>query len=216
MDTQVQEKVEQFFTGYPQRIYPKGQILIFMDEPPDHAFYIKSGVVKVFDISYRGEEVIVNLYKNPAFFPMSWVLNRTKNKFYYVTEQPCELYVVPVDDAYTFLKENPDVVFDLLRRLYIGVDGLLDRMVMLMAGSARSRLACEMVIDCKRFATKITEKHYILSTNEVGFAARTGLSRETISRELNKLKRKKYISTSPRLIEVLNFPEIEKISEGDL
>ena len=43
------------------------------------------------------------------------------------------------------LQANPDVVYDLLTRLYRGLDGLLGRMSQLMAGSAKSRLMYELL-----------------------------------------------------------------------
>lgn len=211
MHSSISEKIDNFFSSYPERTYPKGQILLFPNEPPEHIYYVKEGCVKVYDISYRGDELIINLFKNPAFFPMSWVLNRSENKYFYSTEEPSELYVAPVDDTYAFLQENPDVVLDLMQRVYRGVDGILERMVLLMTGTARSRVVYEIIIDCKRFAKQISADEYELSTNELGLAARTGLSRETISREINKLKENKLIKVSNKSIVIKKVSSLENL-----
>lgn len=188
MDTKVTDKIDQFFSKFPKRTYDKGQILVFADEMPEHIFYITKGKVRKYDVSYRGDEVIVNIFTPPAFFPMSWAINRTENQYFYKTEESSEVHIVPVADAVKFVKDNPDVMFDLLGRLYKGVDGLLGRIVHLMSGTAKSRLVYELIIECRRFGEKRKDGKYVLQTSEVDIAARSGLSRETVSREMRKIQ----------------------------
>lgn len=182
------DKTLEFFCKYPKRSYPKGQILVFADENPDHIFYIIKGKVREYDVSYRGDEVIVNIFKPPAFFPMSWAINRTQNKYFYKTEEYTELHVAPVEDTLEFITSNPDVMLDLLSRVYKGVDGLMGRMVHLMSGTAKSRLIYEIIVECRRFGNQQKNGSYLLNTSEVDFAARSGLSRETVNREIHKIK----------------------------
>jgi CRP/FNR family transcriptional regulator, cyclic AMP receptor protein len=206
----VASKIESHLSKYPKRSYPKGQILIFADENPEHIYYLIQGKVRCYDVSYRGDEVIVNIFKPPAFFPMSWAINQTPNKYFYKTEETTELHVVPVADALEFIKTNPDVMLDLLSRVYRGVDGLLGRVVHLMSGSAKSRLLYELVIECRRFGDKTEDGTYALKVSEVDLAARSGLSRETVNREINKLKTEGLIAIGGKGIVVKDLPKIEK------
>ncbi len=206
----VSDKIQRHFSQYPKRSYPKGQILVFADESPAHIFYIVKGRVRKYDISYRGDEVIVNIFKPPAFFPMSWAINRSPNRYYYKTETETELHVVPVDDALDFVKDNPDVMLDLLSRIYRGMDGLLGRIVHLMSGSAKSRLLYELIIECRRFGSKQSNGSYKLPASEVDLAARSGLSRETVSREMHKLKADGLATVNSQGITVKNLEDLEK------
>lgn len=210
MSEVIAQKINEFFTRYPKREYPKGQILIFADETPEHVYYIVSGRIRCYDVSYRGDEVIVNLFKSPAFFPMSWAINRTPNTFFYKTEIATTVHVVPADEALQFIKDNPDVMLDLLSRLYRGIDGLLGRVVHLMSGSARSRLLYELIIECRRFGEADKANHYTLAVSEIDLAARSGLSRETVSREMKKMKQDGLVSVSPKGIVVTDMQAIEK------
>ncbi|HSX42925.1 MAG TPA: Crp/Fnr family transcriptional regulator [Candidatus Saccharimonadales bacterium] len=209
MSSEVSAKVHEQFSQYPNRQYPKGQILVFADENPEHIFYIVSGRVRKYDVSYRGEEVIVNIFKEHSFFPMSWAINKSKNRYFYKTETDTELHIVPADDALQFLKENPDVMLDLLSRLYSGMEGLFGRMVHLMSGSARSRLLYELIIECRRFGKQQQDGSYILAATEVDLAARSGLSRETISREMRTLKEKRWLAISKNSITVSDITKLE-------
>lgn len=210
MTSPVTAKIEQYFSKYPWRSYPKGQILVFADENPDHIFYLIKGKVRKYDVSYRGDEVIVNVFKPPAFFPMSWVINRTTNKYFYKTEEETELYIVPVEDALEFIQTNPDVLLDLLSRLYEGMEGLLGKVVQLMSGTAKSRLVYELIIECRRFGQQQGDGSYRLSTSEVDIAARSGLSRETVSREMQKIKEQGLVSVERNGIVINDVENLEK------
>ena len=52
--------VENFFSKYTLRRFRKGQVLILDGEGTDKIYYLASGRVKVYDISYRGDEIILN------------------------------------------------------------------------------------------------------------------------------------------------------------
>jgi len=210
MTATVAEKIDGYFSKFPHRSYPKGQILVFADESPEHIFYLVKGRVRKYDISYRGEEVIVNLFKPPAFFPMSWAINRTTNKYYYKTEVETELHVVPVDAALDFLKANPDVMLDLLGRIYRGMDGLLGKMVHLMSGTAKSRIIYDLIIEGHRFGEKRDDGSIVLNINEVDLASRSGLSRETVSRQMHNIKDHGWVSIGNKNIVIKDMGALEK------
>lgn len=211
MSSGVTDKIQQYFTAFPKRTYPKGQIIIFAEEDPESIYYIAEGKVRCYDHTYRGDEVIVNIFKPGAFFPMAWAINRTPNKYFYKTEESTTVHVVPATTVITYLHENPDVMFDLLSRLYRGLDGVLGRMVHLMSGTARSRVLYELIIEGRRFGTKGSKGQYELTVSEVDLAARSGLSRETVSREISKLKDQKLVIAVGSKLSITNLSELEKI-----
>jgi CRP-like cAMP-binding protein len=210
MDRVVGEKIEKFFGQYTLRTYPKGQILILNGNPTNYVFHLKSGIVKQYDISYRGEEIILNLFKPPAFFPMSLAINGGDSLYTYEAQTSLEVQEVPIDEAVTFLKQNPDVLFDLLSRVYNGVDGLLTRVTHLMSSSARDRLLFELLIESRRFGKKLGKSGYVLEISEKELGARAGLSRETISREISKLSKNGIVKTNKQSITI---PDIQAIIE---
>jgi CRP-like cAMP-binding protein len=205
----VTDKVAGFCTQYPRRDCPKGQILIFGGENPEHIYYLAQGKVRKYDVSYRGDEVIVNVFKAGAFFPMSWAINRTPNRYFYKTEIDSSLHIIPAGEALDFIQNNSDVMLDLLSRLYRGMDGLLGRVVHLMSGTAKSRLLYELIIECRRFGIRQPNDSILLATNEQDLAARSGLSRETVNRELGKLKHDGLVSIDTPGIAITNLKILE-------
>lgn len=194
MDEAVAEKVAKTFAPYQERTYEKGQILLYAGEQPASIYYLLEGRVREYDITYRGDEIVLNVFQPPAFFPMSWAVNRAESKYFYRTEEKVRLRAVPVEAALEFVRANPDVLYDLLSRVYRGTDALIGRLVQLMSGSAKSRLVYELITEADRNKPPAAANRLQLSLSETDLAARAGLSRETISREMHGLKQERLVS----------------------
>jgi CRP/FNR family transcriptional regulator, anaerobic regulatory protein len=209
MNEGVTDKIEKFFSQYRVRKYAKGQVLILNGDGTDNVYNVVEGRVKQYDVTYRGDEIILNTFKPPAFFPMSLAINKTDNPYIYEAETEIEVRQAPADEVVEFLKANPDVVFDLLSRVYRGVDGLIGRMAHLMASSAKGRLMYELLIECRRFGKDQPDGSCVLEVNEKELGSRAGLSRETVSREMAKLIRDNFVSAKPGLVTVKNLSEFQ-------
>jgi CRP-like cAMP-binding protein len=210
MPIETDAKVKQHFSQFNLRKYPKGQILIHAGDAPQQIYYLVSGKVRQYDLSYRGDEIIVNVFKPGAFFPMLPALTKAPNQYFFDAETEIEVHLAPLDETVEFLKSNPDVLFDLLTRVYKGLDGILGRMFHLMSGSANSRILHELIIECRRFGVMNKDGSYNLSINEVELAGRAGLTRETVSREIQKVGRDGLIKVSRKGIVVTDLHAIER------
>lgn len=210
MSDQVVEKIDRFFSRYQLRRYAKGQILLVSGEDTDKIFHLVKGRVKKYDVSYRGDEAILNIFQPPAFFPMSIAINHTANPYVYEADTDVALRQAPATEVVAFIKANPDVMFDLLSRIYRGMDGLLGRMALLMRSSAKSRLMYELILEAKRFGESRKDGSYVLNINEIDLGARTGLSRETVSREIYRLKQDRLVEVSTKSILVKDISLLER------
>lgn len=193
MDEVISKKIETFFTRFKHQTYTKGEILVRADDDPLGVFYLKEGFVKQYAISHSGDELVINVFKPIAFFPMNWAINQTPNKYFYEAMSDVELWRAPREEVITFIKNNPDVLYDLISRVFSGVDGLLTRMTYLMSGSAYARLITELLIYVNRFAKGNSPATLTISEKDI--AAQSGLTRETVSREVKILKEKKLVTS---------------------
>lgn len=158
------------------------------EDNPLGVYFLKAGVVKMYSVSEKGEEIILNVYKPISFFPMTWALNNTQNTYYYEAITDVEVWRAPKEESIIFIKENPDVLFNLVSRTYCGIDGMLQRMNYLMSGRAFARLLNELFIQAKRFGTLNSNGAVELKVSEKEIAAATGMTRETVSRQMRVLK----------------------------
>lgn len=210
MSDEITYKIETFFEQFRVRSYAKGQILLLSGDQPEYVYHLLKGKVKQYDVTYRGNEIILNVFKPPAFFPMSLAINKTINSCIYEAETDIDIRQAPVDETIKFIKDNPDVMFDLLSRVYRGIDDLLGRMTYLMTSSAESRLIYELIIEARRFGTMNDEGGCSITINEIGLGARAGLSRETVSREVTKLKNQGLIKIEGKNIFINNIKALEQ------
>lgn len=209
VNSKVAEKVEVFFTQFNHHTYKKGEILIRAGETPLYVFFIKAGTVKEYTISKKGTEVVLNIFKPMSFFPMSWAINNTPNMYFFEAMTSLEVWRAPRERVTEFLKQEPEVVYDLLSRVFRGTDGLLNKMSYLMAGSAYSRLVLELVIQGKRMGMQ-KENRVHLNVSELDLAAEVGMRRETVSRELKILKEKGFVSFHNNILVLNDLEELEQ------
>jgi CRP-like cAMP-binding protein len=182
------EIVRDFFARYPEKTFAKGQTVLLPDEkelPP--VTYLVKGVIVQYDITPSGDKVVINMFKAGAFFPMSCAMNGIPNPFYFEASEACTARQAGAEDVVAFLREQPEVAYNLLQRVYRGTDGLLGRMAKLLGGDAQARLLYEIHIHAQRFGEQTPEGTTIKITEET-LAQQTGLARETVSRELGKLR----------------------------
>lgn len=160
------------------------------NETPAGIFYIEQGIVRRYYLTENGEEITLNLYKPHSFLPMSWAIGNVANTHFYEALTDVLTKRAPKTDVLSLLKKEPDITYDLLRRIYIGMEGLWVHLESLTAGNSYIKLVASLVILAKRFGVKKADGLFIeLKMNERDIANYAGMSRETASRELQKLKK---------------------------
>ncbi len=209
LTTSIQAKLELFFQQSALKRYPKGQIITFANEEPTGVCFLISGIVEQYDITPEGNKLTVNVFKPHAFFPMSWAINRTPNSYFFTALTDVEIKQTNAEDTVAFLKANPDIALDLLSRVYKGTDALLRRLVLAESGIAESRLIFELLIEAYRFGVEADNGAKVVTVRQSVLSERSGLARETVSRELHKLEKEGLISRDKQNIKV-HISDLEK------
>lgn len=177
----VAQKIREFFSQYPSRMYRKGDVLIDSGEEQKRIYYLESGHVRQYMNTQEGEEIVFNMYKSGAFFPMAWVNDTFVNTHSFQAMDDVFVRIAPYESVLVFVKQQPDILFDLLKRVYRGLEGLLSQIEQLMTGNASDRIKNTLAI--------LEKRHIKLKLTHQDFAALTGLTRETVSREIKKLQK---------------------------
>ncbi len=186
MDQAVAKKISAFFEPFPLMTFAKGELVLFADESVPPISHVLEGRVGQYDISGTGNKVMLTIYRPGAFFPMSCAVNDKPNRHFFEALEPVQVRQAPAAEVVAFVRREPEVLFNLLQRLYRGTDGLLGRMSLLMSGTAHSRLLYELSIAAERFGVRQPDGSFLIEVTKSQLASQTGLARETISRELQK------------------------------
>lgn len=181
--TTTEQLTKDFFAAYLERAYAKGELLL---RPGDSGivYYIESGVVVQYDISERGEKLVVNTYKPGSFLYLPNLLGQSDINFFFEASEQVVARRAPSRDVAAFIAQQPGVAYDTLVRLTRGTDGLLRRMAGTMAGGAEARVLQELKLLQARFPSAEGK----VAITIVELAAQTGLARETVSRAVKKLR----------------------------
>ena len=197
------KKLENFFTQYKLQRFKKGEIIIRSDDPPLGIFYLKEGAVREYVFSNRDLELTLNTYKPYAFFPVAYAINDTLSDHIYEATTQVILWRAPKEDFLKFIKSEPAIMFDLLSRIYLGLEGFFKRMEYSMSKDAKPRLIVELLIHAKRFGPNM-----ILTQKDL--AAQSGIARETVNRILKTLKTKGLINFTNRKLVINHLDKLEK------
>lgn len=200
--------IESFFSDFPLRRYKKGQILMLPGETTDYAYLLVTGRLKLYTRSYRGDEIIVDMFKNPAFFPLSLIMNESPTFLVHEADTDIEVRQAPIQATLDFLDTHPKVVLDLLSFLYNRFDGALQRMVHLVDSSAKVRLVNEIIVACHQIGELKPDGSYLLTISQTALGGRIGLTRETVSREAKSLKERNLLEVARTYMII---PDINKL-----
>lgn len=193
----IMSKFTEFLKEYPTKKFKRGSVILHQGDIPTAVHVIKTGFVKVYNITAAGDERQVLFDITYEVFPIGWIFNKIRHMyFYYEAFSDVELYLVPKDDYVDFLRTQPDQMW---RALDYYVDrhiGYQLRMHALEQSKAREKILYTFEFLVRRFGKPSTGANIELDIplTQQDFANFVGLTRETISLELNKLQREKVIT----------------------
>lgn len=186
--TGVEKTVQRFFASGVRREFSSGEVLLLPDTTgPIPISYLIKGRVLQYGIDDEGNRSIVNIFKPGAFFPLPVAINDAPVTYFFEADTDVEVRQVNALEVKDFLKREPEVMFDVLSRMYRGLDGVLGRMTQLLSGDAKSKILYELTILSQRFGVPTTDGIEVTVTAGK-LAEMTGLTRETVSRMLNSLQ----------------------------
>src|SRR5688572_8284238 len=119
------EQIESFFAKRPLKKYTKGEVVVFPNDTVPPISLLIKGQVGQYHITDDGIKMLLTIFKPGAYFPMSAAINATPSPHFFEALTPVEVRQAPSRDVAEFVKDKPDILFDLLGRLYRGIDGLL-------------------------------------------------------------------------------------------
>lgn len=207
----ITQKIHTFFSQHREQTFSTKHVIVPAFSTPVGIYYVKSGLVKQYVLTPQGQELVVNVYKPGSFFPMMWAVAEIPNNYFFETIEPVTVYRAPVEDTLQFLQKNPDVMFDLLRRLYIGIDGLVQQMTSNALGDTRHKVMTSLYILAKRFGDVSGKRVQInrhITHKELGVLS--GISRESVTRTLTQLQKEGVIELKDRHMILNNFGEFER------
>lgn len=212
MDKLITNKLETFFSQFKLLNLKKGELVIRPDDHLSAVYFLKTGYVRMYTIFEDGRELTLNIFKPGTFFPMMWALSNLPNNYHFQAMTRIEFHKAPREEVVQLLKINPDVLFDLTKRILVGLDGLFTNIQHMLSGSASHRVMATIFLLAKRFGEKTASGEIIikLRLTHQDLANLAGITRETTSLEIGKLSKEKLLSVKDHLLIVKNIEKLEE------
>lgn len=186
------------------RTFRKGSILLYQGEAPRMAYVIKAGDVKVYTINEAGEEQIATFHSKGDIFPTSWIFGNSQTTlYYYETFSNCEILTLPRELLleHLYKADHMRSTNDYFVKNYTG---LLMRVTALEQSRAREKIMFTLYYLLYRYGREIKPNLFEveLPLTHSSIASLVGLTRETTTTELNKLKKEDIIDYSRKMLTV--------------
>lgn len=191
--------------------YLKGDIIARAIGLPQEMFFVVSGKVGQYDISSSGNKIIMNTYGRDSFFSLSWLYG-SSNEHYYEALEDCRIKIVSLQNAKEFFEKDRAIYDYYIGRIMRGLNGLYKRLSIHMTEDAQQRIVYELLLESDRFYKEITGVQKVLAIPISALSNSTGLTRETVSREISSLIKDGYIEKQGRAIVIKDIERLRGLS----
>ena len=210
MEAKIQKKIEKFLEVYPLVKFQKNELMYRPNEVTPFLGYLKSGYVRLYTISENGQEISLNIFSPGSFLPLVMTDNKAKNQYYFEAMTSVQTWHLPQKEAPVLIEENPDLILPLLDNSLFGTGSLLSRIESLASGNAYTKVISVFLLllsdrvkqNEKNIRVDIPLTHRII-------ASLTGLTRETVTLQMLKLKKKGLVTGRGRNLIVRSLEELK-------
>lgn len=178
------------------RRYSQGSTILYQGEVPRYVSVIMRGQVRVLNISPQGDEQIIFYHVGGEFFPASWVFDKSPNTlFFYEAVTDCAIAFIPKQEFVSYMTATPERTKDLLDYFTTNYAASMVHVNALEQPKAEGKLAYTIYFLCQRYG-KVDGNNVVipLALTHKNLASMVGLTRETAAAEMNKLKRKGFLT----------------------
>ncbi len=193
----------------------KGQILFSDCEESNGLYVLLSGKVKLYKVSPEGKEQIIHVISPPDTFAEASIFLKGSHPFYAETLSDCQLLFFPKRDFLRSMKKNSRLSANMTVALSQYVKRYASLIDDLSLKEVPSRIA-KYLLDLSLRQTKGARStdEVELALGRAQLASMLGTVRETLSKNLARMKAKGIIDVKRNRILVLNRETLEKLATG--
>lgn len=198
-------QLEEFFSQYKVRNYRKHDIIIHEDDVPTGVYFIQKGYVRLYSVSRHGEEITRLIMGPSELFPLRWAIAHDPIDYY--AEPMCDVSAVyaPKEVFLQFIMSNPQILLAVTSKIVKRMGSLYRRMEYLAFGNAYEKVASVLAAYARRYGQQEENRLVIpIPFTHKDIGSLVGLTRETVSLEIEKLERKGLINTHNHLRIIIN------------
>ena len=199
---------------HSEKEYKRGDLIFGPYDKEERVFEIGQGEVEIYQLSLDGKKVIIDMLVPGDIFansPFSLEPGLESNDFA-LARSRVVLRVLQKSDFLNWLRTMPELAVSFAGQISTKLNEADNRIADLALSDARTKLVSELMRLGRKRGEEF-ENQIVIGTKltHEQLAAMTGLARETVTRELKKLRRDKVVALDRRRHIVVDKNESQKV-----
>jgi CRP/FNR family transcriptional regulator, cyclic AMP receptor protein len=190
----------------------RGQILFTEGEPSEHLFLVRSGRLRVFVASPRGEELVLSVVGPGETLGELSVLDRQPRSATVDALEPAELIALAGNDARDLLDTNQQALHAVAVALAAGMRRLSGTAADLVFLDLPRRLAKLLLAEAETRPDGTQASQ--LAMSQTGVAARLGVTRQSLNRAMATLANRGWITLEGTTVRLDDAAALERFAES--
>lgn len=182
--------LSEYFLQFKPIHLRKGEVIFRPDFPSNNIFYVESGYIKIYSLLENGDEKIIMFYKNHDIFPLNKIFKNSPKNFFAETLTSVTVRCVDENEFQQFLNNNPKAMMELINYFSYYIELYSDRIENLGFMQASFKVMSSLLNLADRFGVVCENGIKIeIPINQREIASTLAMTRETVSREFEKLQK---------------------------
>lgn len=197
----VNANLRQFYKQFRVVTFKKDELIFLANTEPTRAYAIKSGFVRCFSYTDTNDERSISFVQKNEMLPIAWIYTKSDTAlFNYVAHTDCELYEIDREKYHEFLIHQPELAQTMLMHSMNDVVAKKLQILALEQATAEHKILHTLNHFCIRYGKPLLQNIVIIRIplTQKDIASFTGLTRETVTNIIIKLKRQKIASVKKR------------------
>jgi CRP/FNR family transcriptional regulator len=177
------------------RFYKQKMYVFMQDDHLDRVFFIHSGKIKIYKTDQSGKEQLISVLEPGEMFPHAGFFRTGNYPAHAEVMEDAHLIVIPIDKFEEILISYPELCIKLFKVLGEKIVDLQGRLEAQVLHNTYEQIILLLIRLCKSNGEKLGDLYKLTTqfTNRE-LANMIGTSRETVSRTINQVKKKNYIT----------------------
>lgn len=191
------DELAAYIRTQPVRRFTKDCMMVYQGELPSSLYAVRSGYVKIYDISPDGNEQFLALAGKYDFLPSELLFSQLRAaQFFYAAFTPVEVYVVNRLEFIRRLQQDSQALYHIVQLITEKYHGQLRHLTAVQKPKAREKIVYVLHFLATHFMDGVTLSAgpVPLPLTQQDIANLVGVTRETAAHELKQLKNEGYIS----------------------
>lgn len=206
------EQWQRLFERAGRQTFDKNTLIYSRGDASTAIYYLRSGRVKIFDLTFDGREIIYRVCGPKTWFGVSSVFGGEERPAFAETQTPTDVMIIERDNFEAFIHENPDFAVSVINLLGLRLRQAHAAITEFAVGDVRSRIA-QVLIKFAESGGKTKDGVVSLDSNftHQEIANMIGSTRATVTKVMNDWKRQSIIDVVSSHLKILNFEALTQL-----